>query len=95
MEPTVVGVISAVSELGITERRLVVTVVRDIRGTFFCTHRDRTIRKIVIFILHHYRGMVPWNDINKKLHRYNDNTTPMFHQHHVTGTVSGDKNLQD
>ncbi len=50
MEPAVVGVISAVSELGVAERRLVVTVVRDIRGPFFCIHRDRTIKKIVVFV---------------------------------------------
>ncbi len=50
MEPTVVGVISAVSELGIAERRLVVTVVRDIRGPFFYIDRDRTIKKIVIYV---------------------------------------------
>jgi hypothetical protein len=50
MESAVVGVISAVSELRVTERRLVVTVVRDIRGPFFCIERDRTIRKIVVFV---------------------------------------------
>jgi hypothetical protein len=50
MEPTVVGVIPAVSELDVAERRLVVTVVRDIRRPFFCTHRDRTIKKVVIFV---------------------------------------------
>jgi hypothetical protein len=51
MEPAVVvGVISAVSKLSIAERRLVVTVVRDIRRPFFCIHRDRTIRKMVVFV---------------------------------------------
>jgi hypothetical protein len=46
MEPAVVvGVISDVSELRVAERRLVVTIVRDIRGPFFCIDRDRTSRK--------------------------------------------------
>jgi hypothetical protein len=51
MEPTVVGVTSAVSELRVAKRWLVVTVVRDIRRPFFCIiDRDTTIRKIVVFV---------------------------------------------